>query len=242
MLKIFIWLLFFKVFAADQDLASRLKQDLQHDAERKKAFSRYNDEKQKNEKERDKGLALYLEEQEQWEMAREKTVHEYKRSRKKPLDENSPEFFADEALKKQREKEMDVARKKHIQEKADIIAQYSSPHQLAEEQELQIYSHRPRYDVRKRENNKWTKSGKGLGGSSGSSSGGTNFGGSDNGFDLPIPPPPGDFNTTFPADSFDDFPPPPGYDGNMPGSYDSGFGDGMMAPQVPPPMQDGFDF
>jgi len=238
--KFLFLLLSLKAFAVDQELVDRLKQDLQHDAERKKAYSRYHDEKIKNEKERDKGLSLYLEEQEQWEMAREKTVYEYKKNKKKPIDEESTEYFADETLKNQRIQQMDIARKKHVKEKADIIAQYTTPHQLTEEVELQIFSNRPRYDLRKRGQNKWTKSGKGIGGGTGSSGGG--YSGSGDSFDLPPPPPPGDFNNSFPADNFDDFPPPPSFDnGNGPGNFDSGFGDGSIPPP-PPPMQDNFDF
>lgn len=233
-----------KTFAVDVELADRLKQDLQHDVERKKGFSQYNDEKKKRDQEKDKGLALYLQEQEQWEMAREKTVYEYKKNKKKPMDDDSEEHHQDEALKKQRQLKMEEARQDYIKDKKQIIAQYKTPHAWSEEDELGIYSNRPRYDKRKRGQNKWTKSGKGIGGSSGGGfSGGDNGGGGN--FDLPPPPPPGDFNT-FPQDNFDDFPPPPAnnFDGNYPGNYDSGFGDGGVIPPPPPPpnFNDGFDF
>lgn len=235
-----------KLFALDGELADRLKQDLQHDAERKKGFAQYNSEKKKREQDKDKGLSLYLQEQEQWEMAREKTVYEYKKNKKKPMDEDSAEFRQDELAKQQRINKMEEARLGYIKDKKQIIAQYKTPQSWSEEDELGVYINRPRYDKRKRSQNKWTKSGKSLGGSSGGGFSGGYSGGDSGGgnFDLPPPPPPGDFNS-FPQDNFDDFPPPPSnFDGNYPGTYDSGFGDGGVVPPPPPPpnFNDGFDF
>lgn len=231
-----------KCFAYDQELADRLKEDLEHESNRRKAFKEYEDEKKKSEKEQNKGLSLWLEEQEQWDLSREKAVFEYKKNRRETPGEGSPEHLADIAEKERAQRVIEDGRKQHIEIKRKILAQYQPLNVTSEEEELGIYNNRPRYDLRKRGKNKWTsKGGTSLGGSSsGSSSGGfqSDFN------DFPPPPPP-DFNTV-PQDSFDDFPPPPppATDfGNAPGTFDSGFGDAPIPPPPPPPPPEGgWDF
>lgn len=246
-----------KCFAYDQDLADRLKEDLQHEANRRKAFKEFEDEKKKAEKEQNKGLSLWLEEQEQWDVNREKAVFEYKKTRKpaRPTvidaqgtaQEVSPEYYDDVQEKQRAERVVEDGRKQHIAIKKNIIAQFAPQNVTSEEEELGIYNNRPRYDLRKRGRNKWTKGGSSFGGgsSSGSSGGYNPSGGFQNDFNDFPPPPPADFNT-IPQDSFDDFPPPPPPPtdfGNAPGTFDSGFGDAPIPPPPPPPPPEGgWDF
>ena len=246
-----------KCFAYDQDLADRLKQELTHEANRRKAYKEFEDEKKKSEKEQNKGLSLWLEEQEQWDTAREKSVNELRKTRKpaKPMvidaqgsvQEVTKEYYDDVEQKQRALRVIEDGRKQHIQIKKEVIAQYAPKDVATEEEELNIYNQRPRYDLRKRGKNRWTNSGSKLGGGSGggSSSGGYNSGGFQNdGFDFPPPPPATDFNN-IPQDNFDDFPPPPPPPadfGNSPGTYDSGFGDAPIPPPPPPPPEGGWDF
>lgn len=245
-----------KCLAYDQELADRLKEELQHEANRRKAFIEFQDEKKKTEKEQNKGLALWLEEQEQWDSAREKSVNEHKKTRtparKMLIDpqgqpqEISKEYYDDLAVKEHAQRVVEEGRKQHIQIKKNIIAQYQPKDVVSEEDELAIYNQRPRYDLRKRGRNKWTKFGVSLGGQSGTPASGYNSGGFQGGdsSDFPPPPPPTDF-TNVPQDNFDDFPPPPppATDfGNAPGMYDSGFGDAPIPPPPPPPPEGGWDF
>lgn len=246
-----------KCFAYDQDLADRLKEDLQHEANRRKAFKEFEDEKKKSQKEQNQGLALWLEEQEKWDLNREKSVGEYKKTRKPAQrsiidsegqpQEVSPEYYNDVQEKQRAQRVVEDGRRQHIAIKKNIIAQFSPQNVTSEEEELGIYTNRPRYDLRKRGRNKWTKGGSSFGGgsSSGSSSGGFNPSGGFQGDynDFPPPPPP-DFNSV-PQDSFEDFPPPPPPTdfGNAPGTFDSGFGDAPIPPPPPPPPPEGgWDF
>lgn len=235
-----------KCFAYDQDLADRLKEDLQHETNRRKAFKEFEGEKKKSEKEQNKGLSLWLEEQEQWDLTREKAVFEYKKNKRETPQEGSKEYYDDLAVKERAQRVVEEGRKQHIAVKKNIIAQFAPQNVTSEEEELGIYTHRPRYDLRKRGRNKWTKGGSSFGGGSPSgSSGGYSPGGgfqSDYG-DFPPPPPP-DFNS-IPQDSFEDFPPPPPPTdfGNAPGTFDSGFGDAPIPPPPPPPPPEGgWDF
>lgn len=231
-----------KCFAYDQDLADRLKQELTHESNRRRAFKEFEDEKKKSEKEQNKGLSLWIEEQEQWDSAREKSVFEYRKSKRTTPGEGSPEHLADIAEKERAQRVIEEGRKQHIQIKKNIIAQYAPTDVTSEEEELAIYNQRPRYDLRKRGRNKWTNSGSKIGGGVGASPGAGGGFQSDN-FDFPPPPPATDFNN-IPQDNFDDFPPPPPPPpdfGNAPGMYDSGFGDAPIPPPPPPPPE-GWDF
>lgn len=239
-----------KCFAYDQELADRLKEDLQHEANRRKAFKEFEDEKKKSEKEQNKGLSLWLEEQEQWDLNREKAVFEYKKSKRPTPQEGSKEYYDDLAEKERAQRVVEDGRKQHIQIKKNIIAQFSPQNVTSEEEELGIYNNRPRYGLRQRGRNKWTTKGGGSsygGGSSGAaSSDAYNPGGFQNdNYDFP-PPPPADYNS-IPQDNFEDFPPPPPPPpmdfGNAPGTFDSGFGDAPIPPPPPPPAPEGgWDF
>lgn len=233
-----------KCFAYDQDLANRLKEDLEHESNRRKAFKEYEDEKKKTEKEQNKGLSLWLEEQEQWDMNREKAKFEYKKEKRPTPDEGSPEYLADLAEKQRAQRVVEEGRKQHIAIKQNIIAQFQPQNVTTEEEELGMYNNRPRYDLRKRGRNKWSKGGSSFGGGSSGSSGSGSGGFQNDNFDFPPPPPP-DFNSIPQDGGFDDFPPPPppsGDFGNAPGTFDSGFGDAPIPPPPPPPPDGGWDF
>jgi hypothetical protein len=235
-----------KCFAYDQDLADRLKEDLEHESNRRKAFREFEDEKKKTEKEQNRGLSLWLEEQEQWDLTREKAIFELRKDRRVTPGEGSPEHLADLAEKARAQRVVEEGRKNHIAIKNKIIAQYQPRDNTTEEIELGLDNNRPRYDLRKRGRNKWAgKGGTASGGSSGASGGGFNSGGFQNdNYDFPPPPPP-DFNNGMPQDNFEDFPPPPpppGDFGNAPGTFDSGFGDAPIPPPPPPPPDGGWDF
>lgn len=229
----------FRCFANDEELAVRLKQDLQHEANRKNSFKDFDVEKNKNEKEQNKGLALWLEEQEQWDLTREKAIFEYKKNKRPTPEEGSKEYYDDLAVKERAERVVEDARRQHVQVKKNILAQFQAQDEISEEEEFSLYNQRPRYDLRKRGRNKWTKSGAAIGGASGGSappppSGGGFQGGGDT-FDFPPAPPP-----DMPSD-FEDFPPPPN-DFGQPG-FESGFGDAPIPPPPPPPPPEGgWDF
>lgn len=233
-----------KCFAYDQDLADRLKEDLEHESNRRKAFREYEDEKKKSEKEQNRGLSLWLEEQEQWDASREKAVFEYKKEKRPTPQEGSPEYLADQAEKARLERVVEEGRKQHVAIKNKILAQFQPLNHTSEEEELGMNNTRPRYDLRKRGRNKWTnKGGAGFGGGSSPGSQGAGFQ-NDGSFDFPPPPPP-DFNTMPQDGGFDDFPPPPPPPadfGNAPGTFDSGFGDAPIPPPPPPPPDGGWDF
>jgi hypothetical protein len=234
-----------QALAVDQELVDRLNQDLKHESDRKKAFKEFKNEKQTSEKEQNKGLALWLEEQEQWDLAREKAVFEHKKQKKyETPGEGSKEHIEDLAQKERDLRIIEDGRKQHIQTKKKVLAQYQGQGEVSEEEELAIYNSRPRYDLRKRGRNKWMKGGASMGTGSGSSGGYVPPpGGFQDNFDFP-PPPPADFNNV-PTDSFDDFPPPPPAPdfGNVPGTFDSGFGDAPIPPPPPPPPPEGgWDF
>ncbi len=227
---------------SDAALAEKLKAELDFNMQRRKGFRKQNDELKFYNREREKGLALFLEEQEKFEIEREKGLAEHKKTKTKSLDESSPEYFADLKDKKNRENWQEDSRLNHVKTRDQIISQYRDQENHSELEELDLYNNRPRFDLRKRYNNKWVKnSGK-------SNSSGSSFGGG-----APVP----DYVPDFPApldyapqpvDNFEEIPPPPpaipydqGFGGNS-GGYDSGFGDAPMPPAPPPPPEGGWDF
>ena len=227
--------------SSDAALAEKLKAELDFNMQRRKGFRKQNDELKFYNREREKGLALFLEEQEKFDIEREKGLVEHKKTKTKSLDESSPEYFADLKDKKNRENWLEDSRLNHVKTRDQIISQYRVQENHSELEELDLYNNRPRYELRKRYNNKWVKnSGK-------SNSSGSSFGGG-----APVP----DYVPDFPApldyapqpvDNFEEIPPPPpipydqGFGGNS-GGYDSGFGEAPMPPAPPPPPEGGWDF
>lgn len=226
----------------DAALAEKLKQELNFNQQRRKGFKKQNADLQVFNREREKGLSLFLEEQEKFDLEREKGLALHKKSKMKPLDESSPEYFADLKIKKEQSLWLETARKNHVKTRDQVIGLYSEGEQVSEMEELDLYNNRPRYDLRKRHNNKWVKSSsKSTGGSS--SSGGSSFGSG-----APVPENPTDFPAPIdyapqPIENFDEIPPPPPpipYDQN-PG-FESGFGDAPVPPPPPPMPEGGWDF
>jgi hypothetical protein len=226
----------------DQVLAEKLKQELNFNMQRRKGFKKQIEDQKFFDREREKGLALFLEEQEKFDIEREKGIAEHKKSKTKSLDESSPEYFSDLKEKKNRELWLDQSRKVHINTRDQIVSQYSDNINQSESQELDLYNNRPRYDLRKRHNNKWVKNST----KSSSSSSGNSFNGAPSPENSPDFPPPMDYAPQ-PIDNFEEIPPPPpaipfdqsqGF-GN---GFDSGFGDAPMPPPPPPPPEGGWDF
>ncbi len=249
-----IFFLFFNSYAqaSDQEFAEALKKEFKFETERRNQFKSHHLNSKIYNRERDKGLALYLEEQERWDILREKEakVHARQRAKVVDMDENSFEYKKDDKLKKERQTEMEVARKKHIVTKLAVTNQFNKQINTSEEEELDLYSSRPRYELRKRHQNKWVSNGKSGGSSGGGSSGGGGGGGGS--FDFPAAQPSQDY---IPIDNFDEIPPPPlaPFDGGNQGfpgepSFNEGFDQGFPQPggdfpsYPPPPPPDGWDF
>lgn len=246
--------------ATDQELAAKLKDELEYETKRRNDFKTQRASKKTFEQEREKGLSLFLEEQEKWDQTREKGLKEQRASRSKAreMDEGSPEYLQDLKEKKKYEADLEVARKKQIATKQQVSELFKNKVNVSEEEELGVYNDRPRYALRARGSNKWTAKGKANsgfgGGSSGSSSG--SAGGFDSGsagtsapFDYP-PVPNQDY---VPTDNFDDLPPPPPmmpYEGygapGMGGAEQPYFENGGSYPPPtgypPPPPDGGWDF
>jgi hypothetical protein len=242
--------------ATDKELAAKLKDELEYETKRRNDFKKQRQGKRTFEQEREKGLSLFLEEQEKWDLTREKGLNEQRASRLKSneIDENSPEYIQDQKAKKNYEDDLEVSRKKQIETKEQVSALFKNKVDVTEEEELDIYNDRPRYALRARGYNKWSK-GKSSG-SSGSSessgSGGGNWDGGSAGSSAPFDYPPIPNQDYVPSDNFDDLPPPPPmmpYEGyGAPGGaapyYEGGAG-GEFSPPTgypPPPPDGGWDF
>jgi hypothetical protein len=249
--------------AVDQDLAAKLKKDLVFDVERRNDFKKHSQNKKVYEVEREKSLALYLEEQEKWDIAREKGLKTQRNSRSalKEMDEQSSEFKQDQKEKAKYDLELETARKKHNETKKQITQCFENKIAVSEADELEIYNLRPRFDLRHRGQNKWTKksSGSSGGSSAGSSGSGSTWGGAsgDTGSSTPFDYPASGGGDYIPSDNFDDLPPPPPlvpYDGygngqnSVPPYYNNengpDFGPGQSSPlgYPTPPPEGGWDF
>jgi hypothetical protein len=105
-------------------------------------------------------------------------------------------------------------------------------------EELDLYSKRPRYDLRKRYLNKWVKNSS----KTSSSSGGSSFGGG-----APAPQSPMDFPVPVdyapqPIENFEEIPPPPPPIPFENQGFESGFGENPLPPPPPPVPEGGWDF
>ena len=225
--------------SSDQALAEKLKQELNFNLERRKGFKKQVGDQKIYDREREKGLALFLEEQEKFDVSREKGLSAHRNTKTKSLDESSPEYFIDLKDKENRKRWSDEARLRHVQTRDQVVSGYNTNLQnQSEMDELDLYNSRPRYDLRKRYNNKWVKNSTKTPSTGGSSP----FGG------APAPESPTDFPAPIdyspqPIDNFEEIPPPPPpipYDLNQ--GYDSGFGDAPNQPGAPMPPPEGWDF
>lgn len=127
----------------DEELADRLRSDLDFDLSRRKAFSDHLEEDQIFDKERDQGLSLFLEEDERWNRLREKGAEEQRNSREKPMDENSPEYFADLKEKQKSEQDREKFRLRHVRTKKVLTDEFEAKIPQSEEKELSLWSSRP---------------------------------------------------------------------------------------------------
>lgn len=228
--------------AEDKELADKLRTDLQFDTNRRNAFFQHLDENKIYDQEREKGLSLFLEEEERWNRLREKESREHAKSRPKPMDDFGPDYEADLKEKQVIEKQREVDRQKHVRTKKNLFMEFEDKIPQTEEKELGLASERPRFDLRRRANNKWVNAGKKIQGSAGSGGGS-----SSSPFDAPMPAQ-NDFVAPPIDTNFEDIPPPPPpipYDnfeqGNA-GGFDSGFGDVPPPPPPPPPNDPSWDF
>lgn len=231
--------------AEDTALAEKLKEELNFNLQRRKGFSKHIEDQKIYHREREKGFALFLEENEKFEIERERGLALHKKTKTKPMDESSPEYFADLKDKKNRDRWLEEARSLHVKTRDQIVSQYNQNTQThSEAEELDLLNSRPRYDLRKRYKNKWIK---------GSSTGlGSHGAGSFNGgapspegpsMDFPAPVEYAPPYAPPPMDNFEEIPPPPPmipYDQNQ--GYESGFGEAPMPPPPPPPPDGGWDF
>lgn len=202
---------------------------------------------QKNNKQFDKarsqGEKAYLEEQEQWELSRQRVLEDYKKKKQSQvMDDEGPEYKADQVTKKAWDANREVEREKYASRRRDEVVDRKAKGFPTEEQELDIAEERPRYDYKKRASFGASKGGRSSSPSSPSSGGGAPWTGG-GGSSFPTPPPFDDFgNEGFsPAqnapDDFGDIPPPP----PPPPVFDEGFdGPGPIPP--PPVFDDGGDF
>ena len=201
---------------------------IEAETERLQGFVPHREKNQQLDRERENGEQAYLEEQEIWDLQQKRALAEYKKNKKvsPPLDETSAEYKQDKKAKEQEALLLEKARIKYAQEQVDFDRSKLKG-VVSEEEELDLFVDRPRYDYRKRatfggKTALGLKSGSAGGGFGGSSSG-PRFGGSDSpGADFPPPPvfddfvepppvaPPEDGGFVPPPfDPTDDIPPPP---------------------------------
>jgi hypothetical protein len=234
----------------DAELAESLNSEANHETVRRKEFKPDRDSKKIYDNEREKGLGQFLEEQEKWDLIRERGLAEQRRQKKveSPV-EGGPDYLADQKEKKAQADMLEKAREIRIQTRERIKAKANQPTDADEMEELGLTLNRPRYDLRHRGSNKWTKNE----GKSGSSSIGSGSGSSGKAAPAPnfddFPTQPEYVPAPQPLDTFDDIPPPPPpmnfdssantypYNG---GSMEGGFGD--VPPPPPPPPPPDFDF
>lgn len=228
----------------DEEAADSLKIEANHDLNRLKSFKTEINNNRIFETEREKALGEYLEDQEKWDLLRERGLRDYRKQKRDLASptENSPEYqdYLKEVARIQ--KDYEKSRQALVKTRDRILNTKSAEITKLENDELQLYTLRPRYELRKRSRNKWVGSGSksGIGGGSSSSSAGY------------VPPPPisNDYppSSDFPAapapyEGFEELPPPPIYDSNINNGvpYDPSFGGEMSIPPPPPPPPD-YDF
>lgn len=240
------FILFFSInaiYASDYDEAAidTLKIEANHDIERLKSYKKETANNKIFEYEREKGLGEFFEEQERWDLIRERGLREYLKQ-KSPvvLDETSELYKKDLKEKASADSRYEQSRAAHVRTRDKIRSLQPRSLAILEAEELQIFTDRPRYDLRKKRTNKWAL---GAGAKSGASAGAPGFQGSapppvNNDF---TPPPPLDFPAApAPYEGFEELPPPPIYDSSMNTSipYDPSFGGEMSIPPPPPPPPD----
>lgn len=214
------------------------------DFTRRSGFYSHQSEQKKFDKSREAGLSEWVDEQERLARQREKLEAQYRNS-KKPLvtNEEGPEYQTFLAEQRKQAEQYEASRSREAAQQSAFKRRRAQKHlALTEEEELDVFMKRPKYDTRKRvlygAKSKLGKSGSQIGGAGGldSSKPGDNFSSSplpfnqdfgDN-FTPPIPP-------TFSDAGFGDIPPPPPPPPPaFPDSFDGGAGE-FIPP--PPPFE-----
>lgn len=229
------------VYASDYDeeLVDTLKIEANHNVERLKSYKSEVSNNKIYENEREKGLGEFLEEQEKWDLIRERGLREYrKQKRSESLDESSDEYKQDLKEKEKVQSLYEKSRRTHVKTRNKIRVQQPKNISQLETEELQLSVDRPRYEIRKRRENKWIAIDKSVQRPSSP------------GFQTSMPAPTNDFppapefpTAPVPYEGFEDLPPPAVYDSNMNSGvpYDPTFGGEMSIPPPPPPPPD-YDF
>lgn len=230
----------------DEDLARSLKIEASHNVQRLKSYSTEVQNNKVYDDERERGLAEFLEDQEKWDLLRERGLQEYRKNKKiGPPKEGSPEYLEYLEEKESLEARYERNRKIQVKTREQVSKQTLQDISNLESDALGLPSHRPRYDLRKRSQNKWAKkgnpsSGGGFGSGSFGGSGGIPF---DNQPVMPtnefipspeFPPAPAPFEVP----DENQYIPPPAFDPSTGMPYDSG---DISIPPPPPPPTD-FDF
>lgn len=221
----------------DESLAESLKIEANHNLNRIKSYKGEAENNKVFENEREKGLGEFFEDQEKWDLIRERGLRDYlKQKRVQKSYEGSPEH--QQYLKETAEalNQYEKGRSIYVTTRNKIRSQQTQEIAQLEKEEFQLKLNRPRYDLQKRNRNKWvTASGSKMGGGSSSSSGGYQNSNIQNNY----PPPTQDYSNAPSNEGFDTMPPPPVYD-NVP--YDPSFGGDMSIPPPPPPPPPDYDF
>jgi hypothetical protein len=224
----------------DPILADTLKIEANHNINRLRSLRAEKRNNQVFENEREKGLGEFLEDQEKWDLVRERGLSEYRREKKlyrSPV-EGGLDFYEDSRKKRQADYLYEQSREIHARTKRKIESQFRFDVESLEMQELGLNEKLPRYDLRRRSQNKWVNSA-GRGSGAPFSGGGGSF------QNTPAPvefPPAPDFPPApAPYEGYDENlqPPPMDSSGGVP--YDPSFGTDMSIPPPPPPPPD-YDF
>lgn len=205
------------------------------ETQRLSEFNDFQKEKARFNLERERGLTDYLESIERHDLQRDRALSDYKKEKRNESPaEGGPEDMLDRAEKREYHYRWERAADLELARRAkEAFEKKQARRILSEEEELDIYMKRPRFEHRKRAlfggTPKWMKDKK--------TGGADSFSPSTTPSDNYVPAtPPSDFYTPPPlpldSGSFDDFPPPP------PPNFD----DFPPPPPPPPPTLDDFGF
>ncbi len=223
----------------DQELLQSLKLQANHDLVRLKSLKGEKSNQKVFDSQREKGLGNFLEEQEKWDLLRERGAAEYRKQKKQISPQDfGPEHQADIKEKQRRAESMERSRQIQVRTRNKVFSENKELISKLESEELGLNQNRPRYDLRKRGQNRWVKN----------ASPSSKAGSSPN-YSAPPPPVFDDFPPPAveyqpipqPMEGFEEIPPPPppvfeSY--GSPGGFDTGFGEVPPPPPPPPPDYD----
>lgn len=226
----------------DENLASALKIEANHNMSRLRSYKKEVADNKIFENEREKGLGEFLEEQEKWDLIRERSLQDYRKQKYNmstiPSREGSVEYRQYLKDKMELERKYKQSQKAHVKTRDKILTKQTKTIAQMEVEEFQLNIRNPRYDLAKRSQNKWIstggfKSASGIGGSGGSFQNNTQP-------EVDLSPVPDFPPAPAPYEGFEDVPPPI-YDGNTSVPYDPSFGGDLSIPPPPPPPPE-YDF